>query len=213
MHQIRQPLAIIRSSSQYILETYKNNIKNNDFDETLEQVIQNTDMINDIITDLGSYMKLGLEQMKPDSIYKLIDNGLTLIGQRIKDQKISIEKSIEKNIPNIKFDNKLLLQAYLNLLSNALDSMKSGGKLSIEVYINKTKTPQSLFMVIGDSGDGIPKEIISKIKEPFFTTKKTGIGLGLPIAETIIHLHNGHLNFESAEEKGTRVIIELPFLV
>ncbi len=209
-HQLRQPLTIMRSAAQYGLETFNPDLKSEDFSETMESIIQNVDVANDILADLQHFSKPSQYQMKKGPLAKLLEQGLRLLQQKIKEKKISVTKDWSKNLPEIPMDEKLFLQAYLNLLVNSIESMTEGGKLSVKSLYQNEKRPPEILIVIEDTGKGIPKELIPKLKQPFFSTKEGGVGLGIPVAEGIIRSHGGRIQFESVENHGTRVIIEIP---
>ncbi len=88
--------------------------------------------------------------------------------------------------------------------------MPSGGKLEIGIMWSPKDREGKTIVTIEDTGSGIPKELIPKLFQPFFTTKDYGVGLGLPIADGIIRSHGGKLHFESNEKVGTKVTIEFP---
>lgn len=209
-HQVRQPLTIIRASAQYGLGTFKKSLKSDDFNETMESIIHNVDVVNDVLSDLLHFSKPSHYRMKKDSVAELLETGLKLVRQKIKDQGISVEQECHQPLPEIVMDKKVLLQAYLNLLMNSLEAMPRGGHLKIEARYRKDVDPARIDIAIADTGTGIPKELVPKLFQPFFTTKEGGIGLGLSVAEGIIRSHGGHLRFESGPQQGTKVVIEFP---
>lgn len=209
-HQIRQPLTIIRSAAQYVTETFQKTIKSEDFFETMDSIIQNVDVANDVLTDLTHFSKPAQYQMKKGSLARLLERALKLVQQQIKDKKILLVKEWSKDLPEILMDEKLLLHAYLNLLINSLESMGGGGRLTVKAFSKDNVLPPKIVVMIEDTGKGIPKELIPKLFQPFFSTKVSGVGLGLPIADGILRSHGGVVRFESEENKGTRVIVEFP---
>lgn len=209
-HQIRQPLTIIRAATQYASETFQKELHSDDFQETMESIVQNVDVINDVLMDLLSFSKPSQYQMKKGSLSKLLERGLQLVRQQIKEKKIVVAKAWPKNLPDFLMDEKLFLQAYLNLLINSLEAMPQGGRLTVRASQDDLKTPFQIRIVIEDTGKGISKELVSKLFQPFFSTKEGGVGLGLSVAEGIIRSHGGHIHFESLENQGTKVMIELP---
>lgn len=212
-HQIRQPLTIIRAAAQYGLETFKGSIQRKDFQETMESIIQNVETTNDVLNDFLLFSKPSQYQMKKGSIPKLLQQGLRLIQQQIKDQEISVRTDWSKDLPEIQMDEILLLQAYLNLLINSIESMTKGGRLTVKSFYQENTTPPKICIAIEDTGTGIPKELIPKLGQSFFSTKEGGIGLGLPVAKEIVRSHGGQIRFESQENHGTKVVIELPVTV
>ncbi|MBI5299536.1 MAG: PAS domain-containing protein [Deltaproteobacteria bacterium] len=209
-HQVRQPLTIIRASAQYGLGTFKKSLKSDDFNETMESIIHNVDTVNDVLADLLHFSKPAQYRMRKESIPELLEAGLKLMRQKIKDQKISVTKDWQKKLPEILMDKKVLLQAYLNLLMNSFEAMPQGGNLKISAAHRRDTNPPRIDIIIEDTGTGIPKELVPKLFHPFFTTKESGVGLGLSVAEGIVRSHGGRIRFEGREDRGTKVIIELP---
>lgn len=209
-HQIRQPLTIIRAATQYASETFHKELLSDDFQETMKSIIQNADVINEVLMDLLSFSKPSQYQMKKGSLSKLLERGLQLVQQQIKEKKIVVVREWPRNFPDFLMDEKLFLQAYLNLLMNSLEAMPHGGRLTVRASHEEDKIPSQIRIVIEDTGKGISKELVSKLFQPFFSTKEGGVGLGLSVAEGIIRSHGGQIRFESFENKGTKVMIELP---
>lgn len=212
-HQVRQPLTIIRASAQYGLGTFKKSLDSPDFNETMESILHNVDTVNDILSDLLHFSKPSQYQLKKGSLSELLETGLKLVHQKIKDQKVSVTRDWQQKLPEILMDEKVLLQAYLNLLVNSLEAMPQGGHLKIGAIYREDIVPPRIDVVIEDTGKGVPKELVQKIFHPFFSTKEEGVGLGLSVAEGIIRSHGGQIRFESQENNGTKVQIELPLTV
>ncbi|MBI5665115.1 MAG: HAMP domain-containing histidine kinase, partial [Nitrospirae bacterium] len=103
-------------------------------------------------------------------------------------------------------DSLLLEQVFINIISNAIDSMRGEGSLNITI----AKKDGLVSIDVSDTGAGIPPDVISRIFDPFFTTKEKGTGLGLAIVYSIIKKHNGDITVQSAPDKGTTFTITLP---
>ncbi|MBI2336696.1 MAG: PAS domain-containing protein [Deltaproteobacteria bacterium] len=204
-HEIRNPLAIVRSTAQYCLGEVH---ENKDLKESLETIIRATENADRVVGDLLDFARpqqIGFQArpMKP-----LLEQVLRLIKVRAKNQKVKIRKTIPKGLLPIFVDEKRFQQALLNLLMNSLDAMPQGGRINLEVWMNSGG--KRYHIVIRDTGKGVPEEIISKAFQPFYSTKKDGVGLGLPLAEAIIRSHGGRIRFKSWEGRGSDVSIELP---
>jgi signal transduction histidine kinase len=91
-----------------------------------------------------------------------------------------------------------------------MQAMPQGGKVDLNCYGTSNGDKNSVVVEIIDNGPGIPKDILPRVFQPFFTTKSAGTGLGLAITQTIIREHGGHIKIESAEKAGTKFIITLP---
>ena len=146
--------------------------------------------------------------IKKTNIHKLINNTVDILNSKFIDQKTEIIKNFQasQDLP-LDIDPNQLRQALLNILLNAVEAMPHGGKLTISTFV----THISYFIIkIEDTGEGISREDLSQIFDPFFSRKDNGTGLGLSITETLIKNHNGIIQIKSKAGVGTVVEIELP---
>jgi two-component system sensor histidine kinase HydH len=103
-------------------------------------------------------------------------------------------------------DADQMTQVFLNILLNAIEATPAGGAISV---VSETTGGSKVSLVVQDSGEGIPREHLDKIFDPFFSTKKKGTGLGLAIVKSIIEAHDGEIEVESEVHKGTKFIVSL----
>ncbi len=123
-----------------------------------------------------------------------------------------ITYQLDPHLPEISVNYEEIKQAFLNLVRNALESMPNGGELIIDTKLKSEPEGKFISIEFRDHGIGVRHEHLKRILSPFFTTKVRGSGLGLPICHRIIvERHNGKLNIESEEGRGTKVVVELPF--
>jgi signal transduction histidine kinase len=162
------------------------------------------DQIINQFLSLAKAQKLNL--VKTD-INVFLNEIINLVEIEAKDKGIRIEKEIEK-LPHIEIDKEEMKKALLNILRNGVEATPSGGRMRIEAKDEKGENEISV--KIRDTGPGIPKENISRIFQPYFTTKKKGAGLGLAIAYRIVSDHRGKIEVETQEGKGTTFVIKLP---
>ncbi len=150
----------------------------------------------------------------PTDLNELIHNTLTLFQERFKEKGIKAVKHFDASLPVIGIDPHQMEQVVVNLLINAMDAMPEGGQLELSTGIEEngrgTDSLKKALITIKDAGVGIPQKNIQSIFDPFFSTKETGTGLGLPISQGIVESHDGLLRIRSKEDEGTTVIIELP---
>jgi PAS domain S-box-containing protein len=137
---------------------------------------------------------------------KLVQESLTLMEQEFENRDIHTEVLFPKFIPEIKVDRNQLKQAFFNVIKNALEAMPDGGQLKISIKASDRWVGISF----SDSGEGIPREEIGRIFEPYHTTKNEGSGLGLMIVQRIVQDHGGQIEVFSDEHHGTTFTILLP---
>lgn len=201
-HEVRNPLTAIKGFFQMMEKDLKGN-------KMYFEVISSE--INRIETILNELLVLARpQQVKYElkNIEVIINHVITLLKTQSNLNSIELIKSIEPNLPLIKCNENQLKQVFINFLKNAIEAMEKGGRITIE--IRKYHTDMIMIRII-DQGTGIPEHLLSKIGEPFFTTKEQGTGLGLMICKNIIEEHKGSLNINSSSN-GTKVEIFLPLL-
>ncbi|MFH1776961.1 MAG: ATP-binding protein [Candidatus Omnitrophota bacterium] len=207
-HEIRNPLGSIRGLVQLLQEDLPREHPKHQYTEV---VLREIDRLDKVVDDLLSFAKPETEtKLSPETleINKLIDTTLQLARHDCLNMKVNIDKKYGANLPKIKADPKQLQQAFLNIIFNAFHAMETGGTLTIMTQ----KLPQNNCLEIhfADTGIGMSDEIMSKLFDPFFTTRKGGTGLGLTITHQIISAHHGKIDLRSEPGKGTEVIISLP---
>ncbi len=203
-HEIRNPLANISALAQLLNKT-KLDEKSR---KHLSYILVNTDIANKIIKDLLNFASPEDLVFKEENISVIIDNLAESARPRCKESGVEIETDLPKELRLIKIDKVKFENAMLNFISNAIDAMPSGGKLTITAEEDSRVNGISIKVI--DSGIGISPENIDKILEPFYTTKEEGTGLGLGLAYQTIKSHKGTLNIQSTLGKGTTVEIKLP---
>jgi PAS domain S-box-containing protein len=204
-HEIRNPLANISALAQLVS---KSKIEDEKMKKHLKYILVNSDIANKIIKDLLLFA--APEDLVLDSLLvkDILENTVNSFEARCEENGISVIRNISNELPEICADKVKLENALMNFISNAIDAMPGGGKLSIIANIDKIH--QEVIIDIIDTGQGISPENLDKIFEPFFTTKETGTGLGLGLAYQTIRSHHGFLNITSEPDKGTHVEIRLP---
>ena len=126
----------------------------------------------------------------------------------VMKQKINIVRDFEKNIPLTMADRLQLRQVFMNMLLNSKDAMQEGGTLTIKTYYNEELN--YIGIEISDTGKGINKQAMTKLFQPFFTTKSKGTGLGLAISKRIIEEHGGDICVENKPEGGAIFYFYIP---
>ena len=202
-HEIRNPLGIIRSSSELL----KKKMTKLDPTNTIpEVIIEESNRLNNIITDFLNFAKPRNPNLNACRIEDVLDKNLNFLSTESQQKGFTINKQFDAGIPDVLADAEMLYQAFLNVLINAMQAMPAGGKIFVDVFArNSTVTVR-----FDDEGVGIPEDLLENIWDPFFTTKETGTGLGLGIVKNIIEAHGGRVEVDNRPVMGARVTIELP---
>jgi two-component system sensor histidine kinase AtoS len=208
-HHVRTPLTTISGYLQIMLgriDDDKYTVRR----DVLETLLGEVSYINDVVKELILFAKPPVQKKPGVDLNRLLEEALLLSFKDIDGEKINISKELSKNLPVITADNNLVKQAVMNIMQNAIESMDGEGVLSIKSWMNAELS--MLVLAINDTGAGITPEILSRIFEPFYTTKLDRVGLGLPIANRIIAEHGGFVNISAGEKGGTKVHIYLPIV-
>ena len=202
-HEIRNPLGIIRSSAELL----KKKVIRYDPSNTIPDIIvEEANRLNGIITDFINFARPRNPNFSSCRIEEIIEKNITFLSAQIKEKGYTIKKNYCNSLPEIQADADMLYQSFLNILINAMQAMPEGGLIGVEISANDN----IITINFDDEGQGIPKEALEKIWDPFFTTKEKGTGLGLGIVKNIIESHGGSIQVENQSQRGARVTVELP---
>jgi len=205
-HEVRNPLSAIKTCAQFLEKSFE--IENKDQKPFAQLIIREAERLDGLIARLLNYAKPAEKDFQYINVNDTIINCISLAGLKAKQLKISIIQDISKDLPHIFADANRLSQAILNLLLNAIEAIKENGVITLKTYFDSNSG--KIFIVVKDTGKGIPKEEQEKIFDPFYSTRPGGNGLGLAIAQQIIFEHNGTIRVESEINKGTTFTISLP---
>ncbi len=177
-----------------------------DIDSLLEESSQGTQRVKEIVQNLKSFARVDEAESKEADINEGIEATLKVVWNELK-YKTQVHKKLNP-LPLIRCYPGQLNQVFMNLLVNAAQAIPQKGEITVETEATDTE----IIIRISDTGEGIPKEVLSKLFDPFFTTKAAGkgTGLGLSISYGIIKKHKGRIDVESEVGKGTTFTIRLP---
>lgn len=159
-----------------------------------------------IITQFLQAIRPTAPDRKPDQLNSVILETVDLMRPELENRNIELIKELDRDLPNTPFDRSQIKQVLVNLIKNAMQAMSKSGVLTIRT----AGEADGVWMSIEDVGAGIPSERISRIFEPYFTTKKKGTGLGLMIVHRIVRDHGGRIMVEPNQPKGTVFRVWLP---
>lgn len=202
-HEFKIPLVTIGGYARRMQKT----IGSEKFDEKMVQVIvSEIDRLTRITSEILEYSRYPKLNIRECNLHELIDETLGLIEDRLKNSGIASEKLFAERKLIIKVDPERLKQVLLNIIDNAMDAMKNGGRLTIRT----SKNNEYVGIDIADTGVGIDKIELENLFNLFYTTKDRGSGLGLPVTKKIVDDHGGNISVNSIPGKGTVFSIHLP---
>jgi two-component system sensor histidine kinase HydH len=204
-HEIRNPLSSIRGFAQFFARRFKGQETEQGYASVM---VKEVDRLNRVITELLDFARPKEPHREPHSLGGIFDHSLKLLEPELAKKGVEVEKEYETGLPAVRVDRDQLSQAFLNLLLNSLESINGSGK--IRIRLKKLSAQPSVEIILADTGKGIPPEDLSKVFEPFFSTKRGGTGLGLAIVHQIVESHGGDIGVESKEGEGTTFRITLP---
>ncbi|MGC9364953.1 MAG: two-component system sensor histidine kinase NtrB [Fidelibacterota bacterium] len=208
-HEIRNPINAIGIIAQRLQKEFRpcdNEEEQKEFDELTVSIITETKRINQTIQQFLHFAKPAALQRQPTDIRDFLHEIGRLFKSSSTVQNIAFSIQV-KNNARLLIDPQQMKQALLNLLRNALDATPSNGQIRLSAH----KTDNHYEITVSDTGSGIPDEILKKIFNIYFTTKRNGTGMGLPIVSQIVQQHDGKIIVESNPAKGTTFRILLPF--
>jgi signal transduction histidine kinase len=214
-HEINNPIGIISAYSEYLLKkTPEDDPLREDYQTLHKEALR----CEKIVSRLLNFANPSAREIVMCDIAELNEETLKFIFYDKKEKTIIIEKKIDQNLPEIMADPVQIKQALLNIYLNAIQAMsnfnqdmpeKKEKKLKIKISLSP-KEANTLSIIIQDTGTGLSKENLSKVFEPFFTTRQSGGGLGLSITRKIIEGHGGKIMLRNIQPHGAEVDIMLP---
>jgi two-component system sensor histidine kinase HydH len=203
-HEIRNPLSSIKGFATYFRERYRDNHEDA---ETAEVMIKEVDRLNRVITQLLDFARPMALDRTPVAPQILIRQALKMVEAQAGEKGITLAANLPADIGAVSLDADRIGQVLLNLCLNALAAMTAGGTLRLSL----TQPEAGWIRIdVGDTGIGIPAEELSRVFDPYFTTKPAGTGLGLPIVQKIVEAHGGSIQLASDPGKGTTATLLLP---
>ncbi len=228
-HEINNPLQAIRSSLHLVLNHALD-------DEKRQRYLTMThDEVERLISLVGrvlDFYRPSREGMRPVHLHDLLEAVLMLVANELEKNRVRVTREWAADLPEVPVISNHMKQVYLNLIFNAIEAMPDGGELTIRTYLTGESDGQydanfilaaigsaghrvrgpSAIVEFSDTGAGIPSQDLSRVFEPFYTTRTTGTGLGLAICYSIVEQHHGELSVSSYVGKGSTFRIRLPFV-
>ncbi len=205
LHELKNRLTTLRGLAQ-ISQMIETESGRND---CVAQIIKEIDRLAELVNELAILNRPGRMEMLPESLPDIVAGVIGSVQAKAFLQNVRILTRFDPQLPEVVLNAKLIRQAILNVVINALQALPEGGTISIEGHVEKDGWVEIL---VADTGKGIPAEVQKQLFTPFFTTKgESGTGLGLVVTKQIVvEGHGGRIWLDSQEGNGTRVHIQLP---
>ncbi|MGE5446577.1 MAG: ATP-binding protein, partial [Ignavibacteriales bacterium] len=206
-HEIRNPLNIIEGARYYLSQMVSG--ENSTAGEYLDYIKHEIDRTNRLIDNLLRFSRVEPPHFEILDVNNILEHSLVLLRKQIFDNDIRLVTNFNYEVPNIIGDPNQLWQVFVNILINAIQAMPRGGELQVETGLCYPSS-DNVFIGFTDTGVGIDEKDLSKIFNPFFTTKNEGTGLGLSISYKIVEEHKGRIMVNSEKGMGSKFVLELP---
>lgn len=208
-HEIRNPLGVIKGSAEML--TQKLQGADELSRELAGYISTEVNRLSALVTQFLNFARPLHADLHGANLTALLDRVLKKVGEQWKGQPVQVERAYASGLPLIPLDESLSEQAFINLIQNAHEAMEErGGTLRVEVGPAVQNNKNGVVVRFTDTGPGIPDKIREEIFNPFVTTKKTGVGLGLSIVSKIIDGHHGSIRVENGSLGGASFVIFFP---
>jgi signal transduction histidine kinase len=209
-HEIGNPLNSLNIHLQ-LMERRVAELENparEDIQESIDIARSEIGRLDSIVTQFLRAIRPSKPQLHPENINAIVDESVRFFAAEIQDRDIVVEQEMRSDLPLLELDREQMKQAFYNIIKNSFEAMKRRGVLRIRTDRDDTH----VLVTFSDTGGGISAENLSRIFEPYFTTKATGTGLGLLIVRRIVREHGGELSIESSEGEGLTLTMRLPYI-
>jgi signal transduction histidine kinase len=206
-HEIRNPLTNINLAAEQLKTELA--VENEEASFLFDMISRNSHRINQLISDLLSSTKFSELNFENLTVNELLEEALKEAEDRIQLNEVVLKKAYEINMPAIAVDKEKMKTALLNIIINGLESMEGKENKVMEIETSLDQEHHMCVIKIIDTGSGMDEESLSKLFEPYFTSKQNGNGLGLTNTQNVVLNHKGNIYVDSELGVGTRFIISL----
>jgi signal transduction histidine kinase len=206
---VNTPLAVISNYAQMLAKQLS---AEDPRAALVEKIVRQTFRASEIISGLLNFSRTGSAELGDVHLNRIVRDTLTLLEPQLRSAQVAVLTELDDHLPPVHGDSGKLQQVLVNLFFNARDAMPQGGRLTVRTGIHAMDGGGRVRVEVADTGIGIEADHLSKIYDPFFTTKTTGRGTGLGLAITygIMQEHSGSIQVRSQPGRGTTFILEFP---
>jgi len=209
-HEIGNPLNSLHIHLQLMERSVQNLSEGakTEFQQSIDIARSEVNRLDSIVTQFLRAIRPSRPQLRPENINTILEEAVRFFRPEIQDRDIIVEQELRSDLPLLQLDRDQMKQAFYNVIKNSLEAMKPRGTLRIRTDRDDTH----VLITFVDTGGGVSVRNLSRVFEPYFTTKPSGTGLGLLIVRRIVREHGGELSIESSQDKGLTLTIRLPYI-
>ena len=179
-----------------------------ELEQSIDVARSEVNRLDSIVTQFLKAIRPSRPQLRPENVNTIVEEAVRFFTPELQDRGIVVEQELRSDLPLLQLDRDQMKQAFYNVIKNSVEATHRHGTLRIRTDLADTH----VIVRFVDTGGGMSAENLSRVFEPYFTTKPSGSGLGLLIVRRIVREHGGELSIESSQGKGLTLTIRLPFL-
>ncbi len=179
-----------------------------ELEQSIDIARSEVNRLDSIVTQFLRAIRPSRPQLRPENLNTIVEEAVRFFMPEIQDRNIVVEQELRSDLPLLQLDRDQMKQAFYNVIKNSLEAMQRHGTLRIHTDLDDTH----VFIRFVDTGSGMSAGNLSRVFEPYFTTKPSGTGLGLLIVRRVVREHGGELSIESSQGKGLTLTIRLPYI-
>jgi two-component system, sporulation sensor kinase E len=209
-HEIGNPLNSLHIHLQ-LMERKAQELDHNakaELQQSIDVAHSEVRRLDSIVTQFLRAIRPSHPRLHPENVNTIVEEAVRFFTPEIQDRDMVVEQELRADLPLLQLDREQMKQAFYNVIKNSLEAMRRHGTLRIRTDLDDTY----VIVSFTDTGGGMSAENLSRVFEPYFTTKPSGTGLGLLIVRRIVREHGGELSIESGQDKGLTLTIRLPYI-
>ena len=209
-HEVKNPLTPIKLAAERLNKKFGQQIQDVEFKKSVNMIVEQVDDMKNLVNEFSNFARMPKSNPEVGNLNQVISDALLLFKTGEKGERISFTG--DKNLPLFCFDQDQLKRVVTNLIDNAISATDRLTHPRVEIFTEFDSTLRIVRLKVADNGEGISRQLRSRIFEPYITTKGQGAGLGLAIVKRTIEDHNGFIRALPNQPRGTKIVIELPVI-
>jgi two-component system, NtrC family, sensor histidine kinase HydH len=208
-HEIRNPLGVIKGSAEMLAQKVQNT--NPLASELAGFIGTEVNRLNSLIARFLNFARPSHLDLRPAQVPEIVDRALEAVRQQFPAANVTVQRHYAEHLPDVLLDSQLCEQVFVNLVTNAFQATDGGGaRVEIGIEVEESNGKSGVGVTVEDNGPGVAPELREQIFNPFFTSKKDGVGLGLSIVAKIVDDHHGWIKLDSENSHGARFHVFFP---